>query len=184
MRLTSEKSNITNILYTSIPSYVTSDHKPVVCLLLPPPPTVTSSPETRAPPMLQLLSLYTPTPDPHATLKRYTGRTLDRIIGSIWWLLTAVGAGSATVSYYIIIFPVACHVQAKLKNTLVTLLQFCTLSSGDDAWYFMLFRKLLMIHRHFLVIVIHWFSLVYKFFDATDGFVELLPHVHRTTVQR
>lgn len=97
---TPEKSNITNILYTSIPSYVTSDHKPVVCLLQLPPPTTSLSPETCAPPMLQLPSSYTPTPDPRATLKRYTGRTLDRIIGSIWWLLAVVGAGSAIVGIF------------------------------------------------------------------------------------
>ncbi|KAG2158265.1 inositol polyphosphate phosphatase [Suillus bovinus] len=95
-----EKSNITNILYTSIPSYVTSDHKPVVCLLRLPPPTATTSLETCAPPMIQLPSSYTPTLDLHATLKRYTGRTLDRIIGSIWWLLTVVGAGSAVVGIF------------------------------------------------------------------------------------
>lgn len=97
---TPEKSSITNILYTSIPSYVTSDHKPVVCLLQLPPPTASLSPETCAPPMLQLPSSYTPTPDPRATLKRYTGRTLDRIIGSIWWLLAVVGAGSAIVGIF------------------------------------------------------------------------------------
>lgn len=97
---TPEKSNIINILYTSIPSYVTSDHKPVVCLLLLPPPITTSSLETCAPPMLRLPSSYTPTPDPRATLKRYIGRTLDRIIGSLWWLLTLVGAGSAIVGIF------------------------------------------------------------------------------------
>jgi hypothetical protein len=113
---TPEKSNITNILYTSIPSYVTSDHvsfpmitsncrltseqKPVVSLLLLPPPTSSSSPETCTPPLLRLPSAYTPTPDPRATLKRYTGRTLDRIIGYIWWLLTLVGAGSTVVGIF------------------------------------------------------------------------------------
>ncbi|KAG0699660.1 inositol polyphosphate phosphatase [Suillus ampliporus] len=97
---TPEKSNISNILYTSIPSYVTSDHKPVVCLLLLPPPTPTSFPETCTPPMLRLPSAYMPTPDPYGTLKRYTGRTLDRIVGYIWWLLTLVGAGSAIVGIF------------------------------------------------------------------------------------
>jgi len=97
---TPDKSNITNTLYTSIPSYVTSDHKPVVSLLLLPPPTSSSSPETGTPPLLRLPSAYTPTPDPRATLKRYTGRTLDRIIGYIWWLLTLVGAGSTVVGIF------------------------------------------------------------------------------------
>lgn len=114
---TPEKSNIANILYTSIPSYVTSDHvsfllppqpnhhltgeqKPVVSLLLLPPPTSLSSPETCTPPLLRLPSAYTPTPDPRATLKRYIGRTLDRIIGYTWWLLTLVGAGSTIVGIF------------------------------------------------------------------------------------
>lgn len=113
---TPEKSNIINILYTSIPSYVTSDHvsfpittssrhltseqKPVVSLLLIPPPAPLSSPETCPPPLLRLPSAYNPTPDPRATFKRYTGRTLDRIIGYIWWLLALVGAGSAVVGIF------------------------------------------------------------------------------------
>ncbi|OAX37211.1 DNase I-like protein [Rhizopogon vinicolor AM-OR11-026] len=97
---TPEKSNITNILYTSIPSYVTSDHKPVVCLLLLPPPTPLSSPETCTPPLLRLPSAYTPSPDPRATLKRYAGRLLDRVIGYTWWLLTLVGAGSTVVGIF------------------------------------------------------------------------------------
>ena len=113
---TPEKSNITNILYTSIPSYVTSDHvsfpiatssrhltseqKPVVSLLLIPPPAPLSSPETCPPPLLRLPSAYTPTPDPRATFKRYTGRTFDRIIGYIWWLFVLVGAGSAVVGIF------------------------------------------------------------------------------------
>ncbi|KAG2153950.1 hypothetical protein DEU56DRAFT_771993 [Suillus clintonianus] len=50
--------------------------------------------------MLQLPSAYIPTPDPHATLKRYTGRTLDRIIGYMWWLLTVAGAGSTIVGIF------------------------------------------------------------------------------------
>lgn len=101
-----EHSNINNILYTSIPSYTTSDHKPVISMLLLPRP-VSNTPEgsdtsevESLPPMLQLPSTYSPTPDPLATFKRYTGRILDRIIGYIWALLTVVGAGSAAVGVF------------------------------------------------------------------------------------
>ncbi|TFK55077.1 DNase I-like protein [Heliocybe sulcata] len=90
---TPTESNITNLLYTSIPSYTTSDHKPVVALLLlppPPPPTPTSPPPT-----LRLPPSYTPIPDPYATRKRYLGRALDRIVGFAWLFTIIVGAGSA-----------------------------------------------------------------------------------------
>ncbi|OBZ69353.1 Inositol polyphosphate 5-phosphatase OCRL-1 [Grifola frondosa] len=91
---TPQVSSITNLLYTTIPSYTTSDHKPVVSLLRLPPPATSSSP---TPPVLLLPPGYTPTPDPYANLKRYTGRTLDRIIGYCWWFLTLIGAGSAVL---------------------------------------------------------------------------------------
>lgn len=48
-------------------------------------------------PTLRLPEGYHPTPDPWSTLKRYTGRTLDRLIGYTWWLLTLLGAGSAVL---------------------------------------------------------------------------------------
>ncbi|RPD66378.1 skeletal muscle/kidney enriched inositol 5-phosphatase [Lentinus tigrinus ALCF2SS1-7] len=87
---TPQDSNITDVLYTAIPSYTTSDHKPVVCVLLLPPPVHTTSV-----PVLQLPEGYHPTPDPWANVKKYTGRVLDRLIGYTWWLLTMFGAGSA-----------------------------------------------------------------------------------------
>ncbi|KAF8163447.1 inositol polyphosphate phosphatase [Crassisporium funariophilum] len=90
---TPDKSHITNLLYTSIPSYTTSDHKPIVSLLLLPPPQL--SPASVSVPILRLPLDYSPSPDPRATLKRYTGRVLDRVIGIVWWLLTLLGAGSA-----------------------------------------------------------------------------------------
>ncbi|KAI0949965.1 hypothetical protein AcV7_008583 [Taiwanofungus camphoratus] len=89
------QSNITNLLYTTVPSYTTSDHKPIVSLLLVPPSTPSSSDST--PPVLRLPADYSPRPDPFATVKKYTGRTLDRLIGYCWWFLTLVGAGSAVV---------------------------------------------------------------------------------------
>ena len=103
------QSNIDNALYTSIPSYTTSDHvsshlylqselshhstqKPVVSVLLLPQSLPNAGP---TPPMLKLPISYRPQPDPYATLKRYIGRSFDRLIGYCWWLLTVLGAGSA-----------------------------------------------------------------------------------------
>ncbi|KAH9952017.1 Endonuclease/exonuclease/phosphatase [Amylocystis lapponica] len=88
---TPQQSSVENHLYTSIPSYTTSDHKPIVALLLLPPP----SPTTSTTPILTLPSNYAPLPDPRANLKRYTGRVLDRVVGYCWWFLTVIGAGSA-----------------------------------------------------------------------------------------
>ncbi|KAJ6597068.1 inositol polyphosphate phosphatase [Mycena vulgaris] len=99
---TPEKSAITNLLYTSVPGYTTSDHKPIVSLLLLPAPP--STPPSAAPPVLRLPAHYTPTPDPHAARKRYCGRALDRVIGTVWWLLTLLGAGSALVGIFNFVF--------------------------------------------------------------------------------
>lgn len=88
-----DKSNITNLLYTSIPSYTTSDHKPIVCMLLLP-PSSPSMPASSAPPIIRLPKHYSPVPDPRAVLKRYAGRMLDRTIGICWWILVLLGAGS------------------------------------------------------------------------------------------
>ncbi|KAJ7724440.1 Endonuclease/exonuclease/phosphatase [Mycena maculata] len=95
---TPDVSAITNLLYTSIPGYTTSDHKPIVSLLLLPPPA--PSPAATAPPTLRLRAGYAPTPDPHATRKRYTGRVLDRAIGRVWWLFALLGAGNAVVGIF------------------------------------------------------------------------------------
>lgn len=92
-------SSITNVLYTSIPGYTTSDHKPIVCLLLlPSPPKSQSSP--LAPPMIHLPKHYSPTPDSLASIKRYTGRVLDRIVGTCWLLLVFFGAGSGVMGLF------------------------------------------------------------------------------------
>ncbi|KAG7092715.1 hypothetical protein E1B28_009045 [Marasmius oreades] len=98
---TREVSNITNCIYTSIPSYTTSDHKPIVSLLLLPPGSVDTqgSPST-TPPLIRLPSTYSPKPDPKANLKRYMGRCLDRPIGILWWLFTVIGAGTAVVGVF------------------------------------------------------------------------------------
>ncbi|KAI6045700.1 inositol polyphosphate phosphatase [Pisolithus marmoratus] len=101
-----EHSNINNISYTSVPSYTSSDHKPVVSMLLLPSPASATPDDSESsgiemgPPTLQLPSTYIPTPDPLAILKRYIGRIVDRIIGYIWTLLTLIGAGSAVVGVF------------------------------------------------------------------------------------
>ncbi|CAA7271570.1 unnamed protein product [Cyclocybe aegerita] len=95
---TPDKSDITNVLYTSIPSYTTSDHKPVVSLLLLPPPQPSQA--SSIVPKLSLPPSYKPTPDPRAVLKRYVGCVLDRVIGIFWWLLTLLGAGSGIVGIF------------------------------------------------------------------------------------
>ncbi|KAF7973389.1 hypothetical protein HWV62_15166, partial [Athelia sp. TMB] len=94
---TPEISNIDNLLYTSIPSYTTSDHKPVICLLLLPAPSATS---LTSPPLLRLPASFHPTPDRHAVVKRYIGRTLDRLIGYAWWLVTLFGMGSTAIGIF------------------------------------------------------------------------------------
>lgn len=45
--------------------------------------------------MLRLPTHFHPRPDTYANLKRYTGRTLDRLIGYCWSLLVFLGAGSS-----------------------------------------------------------------------------------------
>ncbi|XP_006457995.1 hypothetical protein AGABI2DRAFT_216100 [Agaricus bisporus var. bisporus H97] len=91
------ESSITNVLYTSIPSYTTSDHKPIVSLLLMPQRLTTKHTSI---PQLQLPASFQPRPDPYALLKKYTGRCFDRIIGLIWWTLTLLGAGSGIVGLF------------------------------------------------------------------------------------
>lgn len=50
--------------------------------------------------MIRLPKDYSPAPDPLANLKRYTGRSFDRIIGVCWWLLVLLGAGSGAVGIF------------------------------------------------------------------------------------
>ncbi|KAF7294736.1 Beta-glucan synthesis-associated protein SKN1 [Mycena indigotica] len=95
---TPDDSVITNVLYTSIPGYTTSDHKPIVAMLLLPESDAGNTSDS--PPLLRLPADYVPTPDPHATLKRYIGRVLDRLVGRLWWLLTLLGAGSTVMGLF------------------------------------------------------------------------------------
>ena len=107
-------SGITSLLYTSIPSYTTSDHvrrnpqlslsgermtyskKPIVSLLLLPSPTRAHTPDN-AIPLLSVPHYFTPKPAAFVSLKRSVGRTLDRIIGFAWSALVLIGAGYTVV---------------------------------------------------------------------------------------
>ncbi|KAI0031835.1 inositol polyphosphate phosphatase [Vararia minispora EC-137] len=89
-----EQTAVKNILYTSVPSYTFSDHKPIIALLLLPPP---SPPPDGSVPTLRLPPSFHPTPDVLARPKRFLGRTLDRLIGLLWWALVVLGAGSAAI---------------------------------------------------------------------------------------
>lgn len=92
---TPEKSNITDLLYTSIPGYTTSDHKPVVSLLLLPPPSTSVTPEEI--PVLKLPENFKPAIIPYASLKSVIGRILERILGYVLSILTLLGAGSIAI---------------------------------------------------------------------------------------
>ncbi|KAI0306606.1 skeletal muscle/kidney enriched inositol 5-phosphatase [Multifurca ochricompacta] len=93
---TTDETSITNLLYTSIPSYTTSDHKPIVALLLLPPTPDGLLSDTTVP-LLSLPANFIPKADPFSWVKKYSGRALDRIIGSVWWLFVFVGAGHAVL---------------------------------------------------------------------------------------
>jgi len=72
--------------------------KPVVSLLLlpPRPPNAPLSVPT-----LNLPANYKPIPDPQATIKRYAGRVLDRVIGIIWTLFSLLWAGSGVIGLFL-----------------------------------------------------------------------------------
>lgn len=110
-----EQSSITNILYTSIPSYTASDHvcvnyvqgtlqypypddndfqKPIISLLLVPEAPRSSSIAHR---LIAIPSGCQHQVNRFSTFKRWSGRTLDRVIGICWWLLTLLGIGSTTI---------------------------------------------------------------------------------------
>ena len=85
------RSRMSSQLVSKCPTKRVPLQKPVVSVLLLPPPARA----TTSVPTIRLPEGYKPTPDPWSTVKRYTGRTLDRLIGYTWWLLTMLGAGSA-----------------------------------------------------------------------------------------
>ncbi|TDL24840.1 inositol polyphosphate phosphatase [Rickenella mellea] len=111
-----DKSAIRNVLYTSIPSYTTSDHKPIVAVLLVPTSILSSSSSTSSPPLLRLPSSYTPKPDPYWILKRHAGRACDRIIGVIWSLFWFIGFGNAVLGMGNFIFSLVAWSWAKKRS--------------------------------------------------------------------
>ena len=98
------KSSIQNVLYTSILAFTKSDHKPITALLLLPPSSKTSllsksaahTPLVASPPIRLRL-----TPDRYRHLfARLLGKSLDRIVGSIWCLLWLLGVGNAGIGIF------------------------------------------------------------------------------------
>ena len=75
---------------------MTLSQKPIVALLLLPSPSRAHPPDN-AIPLLSLPNYFTPKPVPFASLKKYIGRMLDRIIGFIWSALVFIGAGYTVV---------------------------------------------------------------------------------------
>lgn len=79
---------IKSVLYESIPSYTTSDHKPIVALLELP----VAAPSSTIP-LLHHPSKYRP--DSLYRLKRWTGKIAGWGLGWVWCLAWLVGAGNA-----------------------------------------------------------------------------------------
>jgi hypothetical protein len=69
--------------------------KPIVALLLTPAPLQSASSRR-----LRLPPDCTPTRSQYATLQRCIGRTLDRIVGYVWWLVHILGAGNAVLGIF------------------------------------------------------------------------------------
>ncbi|CAE6434044.1 unnamed protein product [Rhizoctonia solani] len=90
---TPETSYITPILYTSVPSYTTSDHKPVVALL-----RIPSAASSSLTPMLYHYGNlpFQPAYYP-ALIKKYVGKLLGWILGWLWYAFWFIGAGHAGV---------------------------------------------------------------------------------------
>lgn len=105
----STKSAIETLQYASIPSYTTSDHKPITALLrVPPPsssplqPSSSSSSSTisllhsqQLTPLLQISSTPLCTPSRFWLITRSTGKSLDLFIGWMWYFLRMIGVGHA-----------------------------------------------------------------------------------------
>ncbi|KAG8971483.1 hypothetical protein FRC05_011056 [Tulasnella sp. 425] len=90
---TATTSNIKPVIYTSVPSYTTSDHKPVVAILDVPSPLPVSEcafPVLAAPP-----SYLQPATLPN--ISRYTGKVCAWMIGWVWCVFRFIGMGRAGV---------------------------------------------------------------------------------------
>lgn len=79
--------------------------KPIVAVLVVPTST-NSAPSTlrTSPPTVQLPSSFTPSPDRLWVLKRYIGRSFDRIIGLLWTVLWLIGLGNAVAGMASFVF--------------------------------------------------------------------------------
>ncbi|KAJ1310455.1 hypothetical protein OPQ81_007188 [Rhizoctonia solani] len=90
---TPETSYITPVLYTSVPSYSTSDHKPVVALL-----RVPSASTSSLTPMLYHHTNIPFQPSYYsAVIKNFIGKVLGWILGWLWCIFWFIGAGHAGV---------------------------------------------------------------------------------------
>ncbi|CAE6367355.1 unnamed protein product [Rhizoctonia solani] len=90
---TPEASYIIPMLYTTVPSYTTSDHKPVVALLRVPSAAASSlTPMLRHYGNLPFQPAYYP-----ALIKKYVGKLLGWVLGWFWCALWFIGAGHAGV---------------------------------------------------------------------------------------
>ncbi|KAG8794031.1 hypothetical protein FRC17_008344 [Serendipita sp. 399] len=91
------QSGITPLVYTPVPSYVGSDHKPVMALLQIPSPRIIEDGLATAP-LLSSPPQYTN--DPLWVWKRYIGKVLGWIVGWTWAIFWFVGAGNAVVGVF------------------------------------------------------------------------------------
>lgn len=90
---TPDISYITPLLYTTVPSYTTSDHKPVVALL-----RVPTAPSSNLTPMLAQYSALPFQPTPRtAIIKKSIGKVLAWTVGWLWCALWFIGVGHAGV---------------------------------------------------------------------------------------
>lgn len=94
-------STIVPLLYTTVPSYTTSDHKPLLALLAVPPPP----PPGAAPPLLR----PPPSGIPKASyasfvLRRWRGKALGWVIGWVWTLFWLIGAGQSILGLANLVF--------------------------------------------------------------------------------
>ncbi|KAG8762664.1 hypothetical protein FRC12_008928 [Ceratobasidium sp. 428] len=90
---TPDVSYIIPLLYTSVQSYTTSDHKPIVALL-----RVPSALSSTLTPMLHYHDdpPFRPTPQA-AMFKKFVGKVLGWVVGWLWCMLWFVGVGHAGV---------------------------------------------------------------------------------------
>jgi hypothetical protein len=89
---TPTESAIKPLLYTSIPSYTTSDHKPIIALLHVP-ASITTSPSA---PLLAAPPAHLK-PASYPNFYRYRGKLLGWIVGWVWYIFNLIGLGNAGI---------------------------------------------------------------------------------------